>query len=99
MGMGIDEPWQDNAPREIEPFRPTRSSRAFDPPPRSNRDNPIFMDQESAVSNNSQLGERPTAPRNTAPKGQELRASGDQPVRHGKRLDSSVYWKKNYHGA
>jgi hypothetical protein len=60
--MRIDKTWQDNAAREIELFRAPRFPRAFDAAARSDRHDSIVMYQKSAVSNNSQLTKRATAP-------------------------------------
>jgi hypothetical protein len=82
--MRIDKTRQDNPPREIELFGTARFPRAFDAAARSYRYDAIVMYQKSAVSNNSQLAKRTTAPGYGTAKGQELRAAGNQPVRHGR---------------
>ena len=82
--MRIDKTRQDNAACEIELFGAPRLPRAFDAATRSYRHDAIVMYQKSAVSNNSQLAKRATAPGYSAAKSQKLRAAGNQPVRHGR---------------
>jgi hypothetical protein len=69
MGMRIDKTRQDNPPREIELFGTARFPGAFDASTRSYRHDAIVMYQKSAVSNNSQIAKRATAPRYSAAKG------------------------------
>ena len=68
MRMRIDKAGQDDAAREIELFRTARFPRAFDVAARSYRHDAIVAYKKSAVSNNSQLAQRATAPRYSAAK-------------------------------
>jgi hypothetical protein len=69
MGMRIDKTRQDDAAREIEFFRTARFPRAFDAASRSYRHDAIVAYKKSAVSNDSQLAQRATAPGYSAAKG------------------------------
>jgi hypothetical protein len=68
MGMRIDKTRQDHTAREIKLFGAARFPRTFDPPACSHRDNAIIMYEKSAVSDNSKLSKRATAPGYAAPK-------------------------------
>jgi len=69
MRMRIDKTRQDNPASEIEFFRSARFPRALNAAPRSYRHDAIVMDKKGAVSNNSQLAKRATAPGYHATKG------------------------------
>jgi len=68
MRMRIDKTRQDDAACEIELFRAARLPRTFDAATRSYRHDAIVTYKESAVSNNSQLAQRATAPGYSAAK-------------------------------
>ena len=68
MGMRIDKTGQDDAAREIELFGTPRFSRALDAATSSYRHDAIVTYKKSAVSNNSQLAQRTTAPGYSAAK-------------------------------
>jgi hypothetical protein len=82
MSMRIDKTRQDNAAREVEPFGASRFPRAFDAATRSYRHDAVVMYKKSAISNNSELAQRATAPGDSAAKRKKLRTAGNQPVSH-----------------
>ena len=63
MSVRINESGQDDAAAEVHLFCPPRAAKAFDAPPPAHGRNPVVANEQRAIANDSEFGERPPAPR------------------------------------
>ena len=91
MRVGIDEPWEDDAPAQVQFFRATRCAPAFDAAARSHSCDAIATDENGAIPDNLEVAQRFAAAGSRAAQGEEFRAACDQQVGHGpNKLDSNA---------
>ena len=83
MSVRINEARQNNAPAEIQFFRVPSFRQPFDAAFRAHSRDAVLMHQNRAIANNFELPKRAPAPRHRSAHRQNLRATGNQPVRHG----------------
>src|ERR1700722_5267826 len=83
VSVRIDKSGQNNTPAKLQLFRASRFRHTFDAPLRADRRDAILIHQNRAVANDFNLPECASAPWHRPAHRQNLRAPGNQPVRHG----------------
>ncbi len=82
VSMGVDKTRKNNFALEIEFLGFARAGKFFDAAARADGGDAIFVNQDGAVANDRQIIKRLAAAGNGAAQGEQLRAAGDEPVRH-----------------
>ena len=82
MGVGIDEPGQHHSPVQVELFGVLRVPKSLDVAAWSNRRDSVVLNEQRPITNDSQVAQCAPTARHRPFQRQELRAPGNQQVRH-----------------
>jgi hypothetical protein len=87
MCVGIDKPWQDDAPSNVQLLGLPCFGQRFNLRARSDRSNSPIDDEQRSVLDNPQIGKEFSAPRPAPPQRKHLRRASDKKeIRQGVRI-------------
>jgi hypothetical protein len=82
MSVRVNKSRQDYPAAKIQFFCAAGTAQTLNAPPLSGSRNPVAVNKQRAIADDSKLAQRSPPPGDRPAQSQEFRAAGNQPIRH-----------------